>query len=165
MITNDRGRQIIQEAESLRLKPYRCPAGIWTVGWGHTDPYGYVEELAKRGGSITKHQAEELLAHDLEESERIVTQAVKVPLNGNQFSALVSFVFNVGPGRKGKKDGFVTLKSGRPSTMLRKLNEGDYAGAAAEFPKWVSAQGVQLPGLVKRRAAEKRLFEEKEFFS
>src|SRR4051812_33367620 len=112
--TNDAGKQIVMDSESCQLVPYKCPAGIWTVGYGHTDAFGYVEELAKQGKRINQHQAEELLEFDLHQAEEIVDRAVLVPLNSNQFSALVSFVFNVGPGRadtaaKTGKDGFVTL--------------------------------------------------------
>jgi lysozyme len=114
------------------------------------------------GKSITKHQAEEILEYDIQRAESIVENAVTVPLNGNQFSALVSFVFNVGHGKRGEKSGFVVLKDGGPSSLLRKLNEGAPLSAAEEFPKWnkgtVDGKLVVLPGLVKRRAAERALF-------
>jgi lysozyme len=86
----------------------------------------------------------------------VVDTAVKCQLNPNQYAALVSFVFNVGPGKKDFKSGFVTLKNGRPSSMLRMLNAQLYRAAAEEFPKWVN--NPPLPGLVKRRAAERALF-------
>jgi hypothetical protein len=88
----------------------------------------------------------------------IVERAVKVSLSNSQRDALVSFVFNVGHGAKGVKDGFVVLRDGRPSTMLKLLNLGDYYGAAAQFDRWVHGSGNILPGLVKRRKAEKALF-------
>ncbi len=151
MITNDAGRKIIMDSEGLYLTSYKCPAGIWTIGWGHT---GDVQP----GMKITKHQAEVILEHDLQRFEEMVDNAVMVPLNANQFSALVSFAFNVGPGAKDKKDGFVMLKSGKPSSLLRKLNASAYLSAAEEFNKWVHGGGKILPGLVKRRAAERALF-------
>jgi len=156
---NAEGRALIKEAERLSLKAYRCPAGVLTIGWGHTGD-------VKPGDVITEHQAEAILDVDLDTSEQIVLDVVYVSLSDNQFSALVSFVFNVGKGRpagtlgpddKGK-DGFVYLKSGKPSSMLRKLNASDYTGAAAEFLSWKYAAGRVLPGLVKRRAAERELF-------
>lgn len=155
MIINDAGRKIIMENEGLRLRAYRCPAGILTIGYGHT---GDVQE----GHVISKHQAEVILEHDIWCAERIVEQSVKPTLNGNQFSALTSFVFNVGQGKKDVKDGFVHLKSGEPSTLLRKLNARTFLSAAEELLKWtkgtVNGARVELPGLVKRRAAERALF-------
>jgi lysozyme len=151
MRTNALGVALIKRFEGLSVKAYKCPAGVWTIGHGHTGD-------VKAGDVITAHQAEAILDVDLDTNERIVSQSVKVPLTENQFSALVSFVFNVGPGVPGKKDGFVFLKSGKPSSMLRKLNAADYGGAAAEFLSWKYAAGRVLPGLVKRRAAERELF-------
>lgn len=164
MKTNAAGRDLIKRWEGLSLKAYPDPATggkPWTIGYGHT---GDVEPHHV----ITEHQAEVILDVDIDRAEGIVTRAVRVLLNENQFSALVSFVFNVGPGRKDLKDGFVALKSGQPSAMLRKLNAGDFSrydskgvlvgGAAAEFLKWKYAAGKVLPGLVKRRAAERALF-------
>ncbi|HXG01499.1 MAG TPA: lysozyme [Bacteroidota bacterium] len=122
------------------MKAYLCPAGVWTIGYGHT---GGVKE----GDRITLQQAEELLKQDLERFEECIRRSVTVPLNQNQFDALVSFAFNVG---------CMALEN---STLLRKLNAGDYAGAAQEFGKWVKSRGVILPGLIKRRDAERALFE------
>lgn len=108
---------------------------------------------------ITIGEAQARLVEDMTTAGDIVDRAVTAPLSQNQFDALCDFVFNVGPGKKGVKDGFVVLKSGEPSTMLRRLNASDYAGAAAEFPKWTKASGKVMPGLVTRRAAERALFE------
>ncbi|WP_372396895.1 lysozyme [Azospirillum sp. HJ39] len=151
---------LVKEAEGLRLTAYPDPAtggAPWTIGYGHTGPD------VRPGLRIAQAQAEELLQADLGEAAAIVDRAVTVELTDNQFGALVSFVFNVGAGRKAKgrdagKDGFVTLKTGQPSTMLRKLNLGDVAGAAAEFAKWTRGGGKVMAGLVKRRAAEASLF-------
>lgn len=146
--------------EGLRLAAYPDPAtggAPWTAGYGHTGPD------VRPGLTITKAMAEEWLASDLQEAAAIVEGAVAVPLTDHQFAALTLFVMNVGSGRKAKgkdlgKDGFLCLKTGRPSTLLVKLNAGDYAGAAAEFPKWVHGAGKVMPGLVKRRAKEAALF-------
>jgi len=151
---------LVKTAEGLRLSAYPDPAtggAPWTVGFGHTGAD------VRPGLVITQARAEELLRGDLEEAAAIVTRAVTVPLTDAQFGALVSFVFNVGAGRRkaGKdagKDGFVVLKTGKPSTLLAKLNAGDTAGAAGEFSKWTRGAGKVMAGLVKRRAAEAALF-------
>ena len=95
---------------------------------------------------ITPEQAEKFLKEDLKTFEKIVKDNVKVPLNQNQFDALVSFVFNVGGGNF------------KNSTLLKVLNKGDYSAAAGEFSKWVYCGGKKLPGLVRRRQAEAELF-------
>lgn len=142
--------------EGLSRTAYRCPAGVWTIGYGHT-------RAVTPGDTVTTEQAERLLADDLAEAAAVVNGAVTVPLTDGQRAALIDFVFNVGPGRarKGKdpgKDGFVRLRSGKPSTLLRKLNAGDAEGAAGEFGAWVHGGGRLLPGLVRRRRAEELLF-------
>lgn len=147
-------RDLIKHYEDLRLVGYLCPAGYPTWGWGHTGPD------VRLGGTVSKVRAEELFEIDVGEAERVVGSAVKVDLTQGQFDALVSFVFNVGPGVKGIKDGFVTLKSGRPSTMLSKINAGDFKAAAAQFDLWVMSKGQRLNGLVARRARERALFEQ-----
>ena len=144
MTINRAGLDLIKSFESLRLRAYRDPVGIWTVGYGHTGPDVYP------GLEISKAEAEQLLADDLRESEDSVGEQVTVPLNDNQFSALVSFAFNAGNG---------ALKG---STLRKKLNRKDYKGAADEFRKWVygtiGGRKVLLPGLVRRRAQERNLF-------
>lgn len=145
MIISDAGKELIMRFEGCSLKPYKCPAGKWTIGYGHTDPHGYVEKLAQQQGSITQHQAEEILALDLSKFEDAVRELCPTA-NANQHSAMVCLAFNIG----------ITRFSN--STLRRKFNAGDIQGAADEFPKWCSAGGVQLPGLVKRRAAERALF-------
>jgi len=139
MSINASGLKLIKEFEGLRLKAYRCPAGVLTIGYGHT---GGVRE----GQVLTQEEAEELLKKDLLVFERGVRNYVKVPLTDNQFSALVSFSYNVGLGAFGK------------STLLRKLNARDYNGAATEFAKWNKGGGKVLLGLTRRRTAEKELF-------
>lgn len=154
--TSDEGIALIKRWEGLRTAAYddngAAAGGTWTIGYGHTGPD------VRPGLTISEAEAERLLREDLAEAEAIVERHVAVPLNDGQFAALVSFVFNVGPGRAGVKDGFVTLRSGRPSTMLTRLNAGDYAGALAEFPKWTRGPEGTHEGLANRRAAESGLF-------
>ncbi len=134
------GIDIIKKFEGCELEAYLCPAGIPTIGYGHT--YG-----VKLGRTITQAEANTLLEQDYQDALVGVEELVKVPLTENQLGALTSFVFNLG---RGKLLG---------STLRKKLNQGDYKGAAEEFDKWVFAKGVKLEGLVKRRAAERQLFE------
>jgi len=139
------GKSIIKYCEGLRLTSYVCPAGKPTIGWGHT--YG-----VKLGRTISEAEAEVLLDHDYQQAEDDVLELVTVPLTDNQLGALTSFVFNLGQGNFSK------------STLLRKINASDFAGAAAEFDKWVYAtvNGVKtkLNGLVVRRKLERSLFED-----
>lgn len=137
--TNSAGLDIIKESEGLELKAYICPAGVWTIGYGHTKD-------VKPGDVLTEEQAENLLIDDLKIYEGYVRKYVNVDLNKNQFSALVSFVYNIGP---------LNFKN---STLRRKLNKKLFAEAANEFSRWNKAGGKILPGLVKRRAKEKALF-------
>jgi len=97
--------------------------------------------------TISSARAEEMLQADLPRFEAAVSRLVTVPLDQHQFDALVSFTYNLGEGNL------------RSSTLLKKLNAGDYAAAAAQFERWVTAAGKPLPGLVKRRAAERAMFE------
>ena len=137
------GKDIIKKWEGLRLKAYLCPAGVPTIGYGHT--YN-----VKMGQTISVAQAELFLDHDYQNAEEQVLSLVKVPLTENQLGALTSFVFNLGAGNL------------RISTLLRKLNLGDYRGAAEQFGAWnkarVNGVMVALDGLTKRRADEKNLF-------
>ncbi len=142
MKTSPMGIALIKSAEGLRLKAYPDPGtgGLpWTIGYGSTS--GVTRNMV-----ITEAQAEQMLAEDLMRFERIVERLVQVPLPQGQFDALVSFTYNVGEGNFAK------------STLLRKLNSGDAAGAAEQFSRWVNAAGKVLPGLVKRRAAERAMF-------
>lgn len=132
--------QLIKHFEGCCLKAYRCPAGVLTIGYGHTG------SSVKEGLEISQEQAEIILRHDLERFESAVHECVKVPLEQGQFDALVSFAFNCGAG---------ALKS---STLLKKLNGKDVIGAAQEFHKWNKARGKVLKGLVRRRKAEAHLF-------
>lgn len=146
---------MVKHFEGFRAVAYRDPVGILTIGYGHT-------RGVRPGDRVTDAQAVAMLRDDLAEAANAVRAAVTVPLTVGQFEALRSFTFNVGPGAKGKKDGFVRLASGKPSTMLRKMNTGDYEGAGREFERWVygavNSQKRILPGLVSRRAAEAALW-------
>ena len=141
---NDRGLDLVKHFEGLRLKAYYDPVDVLTIGYGHTGPDVY------EGQVITEAEAEQLLLEDLEEHEVYVKGAAKAPLNEDRLAALVSFAFNVGNGSLGS------------STLLKKVNKKDYAGAADEFPRWVygtvSGKKVKLNGLVRRREAERALF-------
>lgn len=140
MKINEAGLNLIKDFEGCRLKAYLCPAGVWTIGYGHTQ--GVKPDMV-----ISQLQAERFLRQDLKRFEDAVTSLVKVPITPNQFSALVSFAYNVGTGAL------------YDSTLLRKLNKKDYKGAANEFLRWNKAGGKVLPGLTRRRIAEKDLFE------
>lgn len=160
MKTNEAGRRLIQEFETCHLKAYPDPktgGEPWTCGWGSTGPDVTKDTV------WTQAKADARFLIDLEGAEREVMRAVKVPLNPNQFSALVSIVQNVGGGRislpgKEGRDGIIRLKNGQPSTLLRKLNAGDYQGAADEFLRWVSPGSNVEKGLRRRRTRERDLF-------
>lgn len=133
------GLNLIKFFEGLKLRAYKCPADIWTIGYGHTD--GVAPD-----DIVTEAQAISLLFEDVAKSERAVNQYVHVTLTQNQFDALVSFIFNLGIGNF------------RTSMLLKKINAGDYDGASKEFGRWIHAGGKALAGLVSRREAESALF-------
>lgn len=135
------GKEIIKEFEGLRLEAYLCPAGVPTIGWGHT-------RGVKLGDKITLEQAEQFLEEDYREALATVKYLVTIQLAEHQYSALASFVFNLG------------AKSLLTSTLLKKINSNNLLTAGPEFDKWVFAKGKKLNGLVRRRAAERKLFEE-----
>lgn len=136
---NKSGIELIKEFEGLRLKAYLCPAKILTIGYGHT-------KTTQKDMVITKEQAEDLLKKDLEYFEKEVSRLVTVPLNENEFSALVCFTFNVGVGNL------------EGSTLLRLLNRGWYEQVPAQFMRWNKSNGQELGGLSRRRSAEARLW-------
>ena len=140
MNISQNGIELIKKFEGCRLEAYKCPAGILTIGYGHTG------SEVRLGQKITQEQAEKYLKQDLTIHSNNVSRLVKVPLNQNQYDALVSFEYNVGYGN------FAS------STMLKLLNQKKYSEAAAQFGRWVYANKKVLQGLVKRRAAEKELF-------
>lgn len=137
----DAAAKIISDFEGTRLLAYRCSAGVWTVGVGHTG------RDVHEGLRITASDAVRLLYADMLEADKAVDDYVEVPLNENQRAALVSLIFNIGAG------------AFKNSTLARLLNRGDYVGAAAQFARWNKAGGVVLPGLARRRVAERKLFE------
>lgn len=143
----------LERKEQFRPTAYKpTPKDVWTIGYGHT--HG-----VKEGDTCTTEQALIWLKEDTAEACRMVNIHVAVPLTQEQFDSMASIMFNVGTGLPGSHDGIVYLKSGEPSTLLRKLNAGDYAGAAAEFPKWNKQAGRVLGGLVARRLEERLHFE------
>jgi lysozyme len=140
---SDEGLELVKHFEGLYLNAYKCPAGVWTIGYGHTG-LKHQDGTVRAGRRITKAEAETLLRHDMRVFEDRVNRLVKVPITQSQFDALVSFDFNTGGLAK--------------STLLKRLN----AGAAAEVPdqlmRWTRASGKVLPGLVRRRRSEANLF-------
>ena len=136
---SQKGIDLIKRWEGFRSNAYLCPGNVWTIGYGHT-------KNVYQGMCISKAQAEQLLKSDLKHFEASVSQLVTVKLNQAQFDTLVSFTFNVG------------VYAFKKSTLLRLINQGDFLGAAQQFGRWVNANGKKLPGLVKRRAEEKKLF-------
>ncbi len=139
MRTSQRGLNMIKSFEGLRLQAYQDSVGVWTIGYGAT-------RGVKAGMSITKEQAERMLLNDVQRFEPEIERLVTAKLSQNQWDALICFTYNLGA---------ANLES---STLRRLLNDGDYAGAAAQFPRWTKAGGRELPGLVRRRAAERDLF-------
>ena len=151
------GLEFLKEQEGVRLESYKDVAGYETIGVGHLltpneKRTGIIrineQSIPWRATGLTEDQALGLLAQDAANFEAAVNESVDVALNQNQFNALVSLAFNIGP------TAFVN------STLVRVLNEGDYDGAAAQFAVWRKAGGRVIRGLVLRRARECELFEE-----
>ncbi|MCR1838591.1 lysozyme [Pasteurella caecimuris] len=146
MKTSERGINHIIRDEGERLTAYQDIVGIWTIGVGHT---GFVDgKPVAKGMTISKEKSREILKADLTRFENAINASVNVPLKQNQFDALVSLAFNIGEG------------SFRRSTLLRKLNVGDYNGASQQFLVWKNAGGRVSQGLLNRRRREKALFDE-----
>ena len=145
MKVNKQGIQLVKSFEGCFLNAYLCPAKVWTIGYGNTK---YQNGTAvKQGDKITQEQAEALLSDILAEFSKDVSKLIKVELNDNQFSALVSFAFNLGVGALSK------------STLLKKVNANPNDKTIEnEFMRWVSAGGKKLNGLVRRRTAESKLY-------
>lgn len=143
MKTNAEGLALIKRFEGFRADAYLCPAGVPTIGYGHT-------EGVKLGHRVTQHQAEEILKLDLELTYEPVVERIGVRLNANEFSALVALVFNIGEANF------------KISTVRRMLLAGKYREAADAILRWnkahVGADFVVLPGLAARREAERALF-------
>jgi lysozyme len=143
---NADGIALIKQWEGLRLETYRCSAGVLTIGYGHTSS-------VIPGMHITETEAERLLMRDLAIFEAEVSRAVDVEITDNQFAALVSWTYNIG------------VSAMRGSTLIRKLNTGDYASVPAELARWNKIKGVVSPGLSNRRAAEAGLWARGSFVS
>ena len=138
------GIELIKRFEGLELKAYQDSVGVWTIGYGWTQP---VDGKKIGPGMVTDQAtADRLLKCGVVQYEQGVDQLVKVRITQGQFDALVSFAYNLG------------LRSLSTSTLLQKLNSGDMQGAANEFDRWVNAGSVKLNGLVARRAAECEMF-------
>lgn len=143
---SDLARRLVIGFENLSLTVYKDRGGAWTIGYGHLVktgekfyPYGTVK-------TITQSEAEQLLDSDMRSAVDAVSSSVKVALNETQKAALVSLAFNIGNG------------AFKNSTLLKKLNNGDYQGAADQFSAWVYDNGVKVSGLVNRRNEERRIF-------
>tara|TARA_Y100000114_G_C11545700_1_gene224768 strand:- start:44 stop:487 length:444 start_codon:yes stop_codon:yes gene_type:complete len=138
------GLSLIKKFEGCKLQAYYCSGGVLTIGYGHT---GGVKET----DVITQEEADKLLKGDVLRFEKYVEDNVKVELDQSQFDALVAWTFNLGVGN---------LKS---STMLKKLNNGEFESVPFEMRRWNKAGGKTLDGLIRRRQAESLLFESKEW--
>ena len=139
MKTSNNGIDLIKHYEGCELEAYICPANVWTIGYGHI-------KGVQEGDVITEQQAHDMLIEELEEYEGYINNAVTVPLNQDQFDALVSWVYNLGNGNL------------RSSTLLKVLNSGDYDSVPNEILRWNKANGQVLEGLKLRRESEAELF-------
>ena len=144
MQTSEKGIALIKQFEGCKLTAYQDSVGVWTIGYGWTKPVD--GKPIRAGMTIKQETAERLLKTGLVSYESDVSRLVKVGLTQGQFDALVSFTYNLG------------ARSLSTSTLLRKLNAEDYAGAADEFLRWNKAGGKVLNGLTRRREAERALF-------
>ena len=138
------GLDLIKEFEGLRLKAYKCPAGILTIGYGHTSAAGEPKVLP--GMMISRDEAEAILKRDMVQYENGVRSQVTSAITQGQFDALVSFAYNAGVGALQR------------STLLKRVNAGKIDEVPAEFMKWTRGGGKELPGLVRRRRAEVELW-------
>lgn len=143
ILTSIKGIELIKSFEGFEKNIYKDIVGYETIGYGHLIKKN---EKNKFLNGINKKQGHKLLIDDIKKFEMYVKKYVNVTLNINQFSALVSFCYNLGPG---------ALKC---STLLKKINRGEFKSAANEFERWIYAGGVKINGLLRRRRAEKKLF-------
>ena len=140
MTTTETAAALIRQFEGCRLTAYRCPAGIWTIGYGHTAG-------VKAGDTWTQEQAYRALEQDLETYRKAVLIACpSLERYPNRLAACISLAYNIGTGA------FAS------SSVARHINKGDYRAAADAFLLWVNAGGKKLEGLVKRRQAEQAIF-------
>lgn len=145
MKTSDKGLSLIKSFEGFRAKPYKCPAGVPTIGYGATY-YPDGRRVTMQDKPVSEADATAMLRSMLASYEAGVNRYVSAPITQGQFDALVSFAYNVG------------LSALKSSTLLRLVNARDYAGAAAQFVRWNKAGGKVLPGLTRRREAERQMF-------
>ena len=146
MKIDQQGLDLIKRFEGFSGKPYRDSVGVVTIGYGTTH-YGTGRRVTLKDDTLTKRMASAILEDEVNtDYASKVDHYVSVDLTQNQFDALVSFTYNLGSGAL------------RTSTLLKKLNKGKYNGASKEFLKWTHAGGKKLPGLVKRRKIEQKLF-------
>ena len=145
MNTSAEGLALIKKFEGCELEAYQCSAGVWTIGYGHT-------KEVQKGDVWSQSHAEHMLEVELHEYESYINEYVTVALSQNQFDALVSWVYNLGP---------ANLKA---STMLKVLNKGQYEEVPAQMKRWNKAGGKVLEGLIRRREAEACLFKGMEWF-
>ena len=147
MIVSKNGLDLIKEFESFRAKPYLCPSQKATIGFGSTY-YPDGKKVTLQDKEITEEKAFEILEYIANKDfGSNINKVVKVPLNQNQFDALVSFAYNIGNGNFNS------------STLLRWLNQGNYKEASMQLLKWDKSKGIVLNGLTKRRKSEKALFD------
>lgn len=144
MHMTEEGLALIRRFEGFRAQAYRCPAGIWTIGYGHTSNAG--PPRVSPGMEMSEAEARRVLAADVERFAAEVRAALTREVSPQQFSALVSFAFNVG------------TAAFRTSSVLRAVNAGDFGAVPGRLGLWVKAMGKTLPGLVRRRAAEAQMF-------
>lgn len=137
---SENGLNLLKQFDKVHLTAYKDTGKYYSIGYGHNGP------SVKPGDTCTLEEAEATLRKDMEKYTKNVASKVKVPLTQNQLDALAVFAHNVGNGAFNK------------STLLKKLNAGDYVGAANELDRWIHADGKALKGLAKRRDAEKQLF-------
>ncbi len=137
--------ELVKEFEGFRAKAYKCPAGVWTIGYGTTAAAG-VGIDPKPGVTVTEEEAEDLLEKTMEKFGEQIKPLITAPINNNEYGAFLSLAYNIGPGAFKK------------SSALRLFNAGDKAGSAKALLMWNKAGGKVLPGLTRRREAEKKLF-------
>ena len=145
MKTGERGLALIKESEGYSAVPYQCTSGVWTIGYGHT------KNVTRGSLPINREKAEAYLREDLRDAENAIARNVKVKLTQSQFDALVSLIYNIGEGNFKK------------STLLKKLNKGNYDAVPEQILVWNKSAGKTIKGLVARRAREATLWSEDEW--
>lgn len=139
MRVSNEGVIFIKRWEGFRSKPYVCDGGVLTIGYGHTHD-------VREGQRVTELEADQMLRRDLDYYATKVADVIHITLNQNQFDALVSLTYNIG------------VPAFAKSTLLKKLNEGNFHAAGEQFTRWVHAKGKKLPGLIRRRSEEQEMF-------